>query len=570
MRRFFVILAAVTLLLCMALPVSAANSITSAQTAATVFSDGGCQVNMSMTIHLEEQVSKLYFPVPENAASVSLNGSRVNTSKSGGVRRVDLSRLLKGLTGDLTFSIQYSLRDVISLTPTDSQQLELPLLCGFDYGIQSMEFTVTLPGAVEAKPAFSSGYHKSSIEADLMFTYEGMTITGQTLKELKDHETLTMTLAVSDQMFPRPLLMVTDTTPMVIAIGICAALALVYWLLTLRHLPLGRQEAVEPPEGYDAGAVGSVLALQGVDLSLRILSWAQLGYLTLRSQKKGAVLLCKRMDMGNERSTAEQRCFQKLFQKGDVVDTGSLFYARLQLAMGKKPAGLQALIHKRTGSTVVFRGLCAGIGVFCGAGIGLAMGSGAVLQWFLVILFGVLCGISCWWSLPWATCLGLRHKKPLLTAAILCAVWLVLSGLCGEWSLGLYMLLGVLFGGILLRLAGRRTALGKQTISQLAGLRYFLKKQTASELAQRGQTDPDYFFRMIPYAIALGVDKPFAKAFGRQQLGECPYVTDGPGEGLTAATWLVTLRKLLDTMEQRAKNLPAEKALRFLHNLRKG
>ena len=348
--------------------------------------------------------------------------------------------------------------------------------------------------------------------------------------------------------------------------AVCGILALIYWFLFLRHLPLGHREAVEPPEGYDAGAVGSVLALRGVDLSLRILSWAQLGYLTILPQKKGAVILRKRMEMGNERSVGEQRCFQALFRKGSQVDTGSLAFARLQLSAAKKPAALQELIHKHTGSPVVFRGLCAGIGIFCGAGIGLAMGSGAALQWLLVILLGALGGVSCWWSLMWGHALGLRYRKPMVTAAILSTVWLLLGG---EWGLGLYMLLGILIGGLLLRFAGRRTALGKQTAAQLAGLRHTLKKQTASELAQRTETDPDYFFRMIPYAIALGVDKPFANAFRRQQLGECPYVTGGPGEGLTAATWLVTLQQLLAAMERRARQLPTENALRFLHNLRR-
>ena len=31
----------------------------------------------------------------------------------------------------------------------------------------AMEFTVTLPGEITAKPAFSSGYHQANIEKDI-------------------------------------------------------------------------------------------------------------------------------------------------------------------------------------------------------------------------------------------------------------------------------------------------------------------------------------------------------------------------------------------------------------------
>ena len=36
-------------------------------------------------------------------------------------------------------------------------QLQLPLLSGFGYSVDVLEFSVTLPGNVEALPTFSSG-----------------------------------------------------------------------------------------------------------------------------------------------------------------------------------------------------------------------------------------------------------------------------------------------------------------------------------------------------------------------------------------------------------------------------
>lgn len=569
LRKLTLLFCALALLLCFATGVSGANSITSAQTAATVSSDGSCQVNMSLTIHLDQTASKLSFPVPENATGVSLNGSRVTAPRSGGARWVDLSRLLRKFTGDLSFSIQYSLHDIVQTAEDGILQLQLPLLCGFEYPIEQLSFTVTMPGNVDVKPAFSSGYHKASIEADLSCHVDGMTITGTALKPMKDHETLVMTMPVSEDMFPRTVVQVRDTGSTAAAMGICAALALLYWLIFLRYIPMWRQDSPEPPEGYDAGSMGSILGLQGVDLSMTVLSWAQLGYLTISRQKRDQVLLQKRMDMGNERSRAEQACFHKLFAKSNIVDTGSLAFARLWLAMDKKCAPMGELLGKRSGNVHIFRGLAAGIGLFGGAGIGMVMSGGAVLQGLMMVLMGALGGLCGWVITGWGASLGLRSKNPLFLSLVLCAIWLIFGLSCGEGLFALWMVAGLLTAGLLLRFSGLRTQLGRQTAARIAGLRHHLKTQDPQVLAKRIETDPDYFFRMMPYAMALDADHAFAKAFRDLPQGDCPYITGGPGEGLTAVTWRRKLRELVSLMEARARQLPFEQFLRFLRNIRR-
>ena len=560
---------AAAVLLCCCFSVHAANTVSSAQSVATVAADGSCQVSMTITVRLEQVEDKLYFPVPRAANGVSLNGSRVSAAKSGDIRRVNLSRVMGKVAGDFSFNIQYSLHDVIHTNEAGVQEMQLPLLCGFDYTIEAMQFTVTLPGAVEAKPAFTSGYHQSSIEADLSCTVEGMTVTGTSLKPLKDHETLTMLLAVSDEMFPRSIVETQTTTTAVIAMGVCAGLALLYWLITLRYLPWGRQDTTEPPEGFDAGTLGCAAALQGADLSMTVLTWAQLGYIMIRRERGGRILLHKRMEMGNERSDFEQRCFKKLFGKRLQTDTGSYAYAQLHRSLAARPARIQELMHKHTGNTKVFRALASGIGLFGGAGIGLVMGNGAALQGFLVFLLGCAGGVSGWFMTTWAGSLFLRRQNGFYTGLLLSGLWLLLALLAGDFALGLWMVAGLLIAGLLLRISGRRTVLGKQTASRIRGLRRYLRKASREDLRQRSETDPDYFFRMAPYAIALGADKAFAAAFGGMRLGSCPYLTGHVGENMTAPQWCALLRQTTDAMEDRANKLPLEKLLGMLHSITK-
>jgi hypothetical protein len=227
-----------------------------------------------------------------------------------------------------------------------------------------MEFSVTLPGAFENRPSFSSGYHQTSIERDLTYSISGATVTGTFQKRLKDRETFEMTMLVSESMFPQPIVEVNSSTFGPYAIMVCAGLAVLYWLLFMFVLPVFRRYTPDPPDGRSAGEMRCLLALQGVDLSLMVLSWAELGYVILQDGRR--VILHKAMEMGNERSEAEQFYFRKLFAKGDTVDTTSLFYANLVRQASQKPTHAQELVKSSAGNPKVFRVLVAGIGLFGG------------------------------------------------------------------------------------------------------------------------------------------------------------------------------------------------------------
>ena len=230
MRRGLITVIGLLLCLILCLPVAAATGISSMENHVTAAADGSCQVSMSVTIHLEQAVDKLYFPLPGDAIGVTLNGSRVSASKSNGVRNVNLTRLLKGMTGDFTFHIHYSLHDIINTTETGSLQMELPLLSGFQYPVEKLAFSVTLPGQTESLPAFVSGYHQARIEEHLTYTVNGNVLSGTSLQAMKDHETLTMTMPVTDEMFPQTLAQAQDYHVVNIAMAIGAA------ILAYRHV----------------------------------------------------------------------------------------------------------------------------------------------------------------------------------------------------------------------------------------------------------------------------------------------------------------------------------------------
>ena len=360
MRRVYMVILAIALLFGLTVSVSGATGASKVGVYATVAADGSCQVTTTATLHLEQGISQMYFPVPGNASDITLNGSRVWATASDGVRRVNLSDIVENMVGDFTVTMNYTIRNVVEQTEQETLQLNLPLLSGFAYPVKEMEFSVTLPGIVGAVPAFSSGYHQVDIEKDLRYEVNGAIISGSFLQELKDHETLHMTLAVTDDMFPQAAVEIRNTDFANVGMAVFAGLALLYWLLFLRCLPPRRRYCPEPPEGYTAGEVGCALTLQGVDLTMMVFSWAQLGYVLIQIDRHGRVLLHKRMDMGNERGETEQRYFRKLFGKRQVVETSGYHYAQLYRIAGKKPSGMQELMRRGSGNPKIFRALASG------------------------------------------------------------------------------------------------------------------------------------------------------------------------------------------------------------------
>ena len=570
MRRFFAVAAAFVLLLCLLVgTVSADTCANSINVYATVASDQSCQVTVTALLHLEQMAGALSFPVPAEAESVTLNGTRVTTTRTGASRQVDLSGILGNLVGDFSITITYILRDVVEYDENNILQLRLPLLEGFAYPVESLEYSVTLPGAVAAKPAFSSGYHQANIEQDLQTHQSGPVISGKATKTLKDHETLTMTLTVSEDMFPQNRIELPDYAFTKVFMWACVALALLYWLLFLRCSVPRRITSAAAPEGFSAGQLGSVLHMQGADLTLMVFTWAQLGYLFIGKGKGGRILLYKQMDMGNERSVFEQKCFRSLFGRRNVVDTGELHYVEQWQKANRMNPGIQELIHPKTGNMKIFRALAALVGLFCGISVGLAIGAAAALKWVLIIGMALVGFLFSWHIHQWAQSLFLGRKKGLWTALVLSVLWLVLCILGKVFTMGLWTVVFQLLAGLLSAFGGRRTDAGMQASAEVLGLRRYLRRLSKNDLERILQNNPEYFFSVAPYVVALGVGKRFSKLFGKQPLPDCPYMDFGSEVKLTAFGWSERLHQVAETMDSRRKKMWSERITGAVRSMKK-
>ncbi len=560
MRKLTTLVLIFILISYLALGVSAATGASSQESFATVSSDGSCQITTTLTLHLEEPQENLQFPIPLDASAVTVNGARMSASRSGEVRYLDLSRLTKNVVGDVTVSIHYSLYDVIEATES-GLQMKLPLLSGFSYPVQSLQFSVTLPGAVEVLPGFVSGYHQARIEEDLTYQLNGNTVSGSSLKAMKDHETLYMTLPVTEEMFPQSITQSQDYHWGITAMVICGVLALAYWLLALWNLPLKSRHTTQPPQGYHPGQAGSVLCGQGMNLTLTVLHWAQLGYVAI-VPRKGRVVLKRRMEMGNECTEHEVRIFRKLFGGRTSVDTAEARYAQMYRECASQRIGVGEIFTRFSGNGNIFRFLASGIGLFGGASLAVAMADGAVLQGLLLVVMAIAGFFSGWYLQGIGAGLLLHNARKLKISLVCIVFWLLFGALAGDINTAFSMVLGLVAAGLLLCWGGRRTRQGREVMAQALGFRRYLRRKEQQSLARM---QPDYFFAMLPWAMALGCGKGFARAMGKWRPENCDYVAISSDRSWSAEQWLRLFCQLEKDMNRRADNLPLERIFGILH-----
>lgn len=579
MKRLILLALCVMLIASVSVGVSAFEGetrATSVQMIATVSNSGSAQVSTTVALHVETPLEELHYPVPANASSITLNGSRVFTEKTNQARLVNLTKLLGGMAGDFTFTVGYSVANTVRpLAQTDSAadsakklQLDLPLLAGFAYPIDQVQFSINLPGNITNQPGFISGYHQANIEKDLTYSVSGGNIAGRSWTALKDHETLNLRLTATEEMFPQTRVELPSLDTITTIIYVCIGLALIYWIFVLRNfLPIREYPAVAP-EGFGAGQLGTVLTMAGADLGLMIFTWAQLGYVVIQMDRRGRVLVHKRMEMGNERSAFEQKCFRSLFARRDVADTSGISFARLHQTVSAQKA-IPSLLRKNGGNVQIFRILAAVAGLLCGTCFGILLGNMLDFGWLFMSVLSFV-GLICSWQIQhWTQGVFLHHRIRLWTALGMSVLWLILGLAIGQLSLALLSVSIQLIAGFLAAFGGRRSEDGKLAMGQVLSLRSHLSRLSSRKIQQYCQENPNYFFDLIPEAMAMGCDKAFARRFGKSRLPACPYIIASDTRGLTAAQWSQLMRQILDGMTARQRQMPTDTFRAVMRNYMK-
>lgn len=577
-RRIATAILCLMVMLSLAVPASADNAASGISSLSTITTDGNCSVSMTVTVRIENATQNLTFPLPLQAENIKLDGGSARTQAASNAILVSLNHL-DGFVGSTTLNFTFEMKDVVALAVDKDGKaiknadgdptltLTLPLLSGFTYPVENMKFNIMLPSDIENKPIFSSIYHQDSIESDLTYVVEKNQISG-TISGLKDNEAMSMTLTVPVEVFTGVSTYQRTGNPEIIYMAVCAAVALLYWVIFLRNLPFLPDRRTTPPEGVTAGELGTRLTLGGGDLTMMVFSWAQLGYIMIHLDDNGRVMLHKRMEMGNERSTFEVKTFKALFGNRRVIDGTGYQYACLARKVAAAVPGKKSLCHKKGGNVKIFRFLCAVMHGICGICLAMNFTVIPALQVILSIILFLLAAVSGWFIQGGIYRIHLRYKTPLWVSLVLCLVWILMGLWAGVWYIALVSVLVELLFGLMAAYGGRRSDTGRLNASYVLGLRSFLKNISQGDLQRLQHNDPEFFYNMVPFAMALGVDKQFARQFGRKKLEPCPYFACGISGRMTAEDWNKFLHEAAEILDSRQRRMALEKFLAITINIR--
>lgn len=574
MKRLLALLFTLVLLLCvLVMPASAESAASTVDLYCTVNTDGDCLVTMQVSLRLENSYQSLSFPLPPTAKSITLNGSNVSSTRTDSAVLVDISRITKNYLGDAILRFEYTLPEAVRVNKesvleklkngeelTDRLILEIPMLCGFELPVESLKFTVTMPnGAMTNQPTFTSTYRQASVESDLNILITDNQIIGSSKTGMNDRDGMTMTMVVPESMFPTVSTYVRNGNPELVPIAVFAVLALLYWLLRLRTLPIHRVDATTSPEGVTAGELGCRLTLCGGDLTMMVFTWAQLGYLIISMDENGKVLLHKRMDMGNERGPFENKIFRLLFGSRRVVDATGDTYAKLCLKTARQVPQQKNMYRGSSGNIKIFRALACVCQIFAGICVAMNLSETLWLATIMAVILGVVGAVTGWLIQDMAYRTHLRGKVPVLLGLVSILLWTVLGLLSGQVWIPLGVSLGQWVYGYFAAYGGRRSDLGRHDAGQVLGLRHHLKHVPKASINRLLMNDPDYFFNYAPYAIALGVMGSFGRAFGGRKLDQCPYLVTNITGRRTAEEWGHLLQDTADIMDAKSRRMQIER-----------
>lgn len=516
---------------------------------AVVGLQGTVQVTAVVDLTLTEPTTRLVIPLGENASNCTVNGVRLGIKKENGVPCVSL-RNKDGLIGDLRINMTYQLGRCISAR---DGLLTLPILpSSYAYPISAASFTVTLPKEPSAIPAFHSAYLGEDADNYMDIQIDGAILTGTLLTSLRDHDSIGLSLSVPE-LVGRTYDEAGTTLKVVnILVAALAGLAFLYWALRLSWRPVSVGFQTHPPLGETAGETEALLKGTSLNFSLMVLTWAQMGYLTI--QKDRDVTLYRRMDMGNERSPLERQAFARLFRRRRSISATGSEFQRLRAQIDSMRPRAAGQFTSNSGNPMILKLLGVLAGLAAGVGIGDSLLPPIAVRFLPLILFALAGGWASYWIQNGVNALLSRDKAPLWKGLLSLAGLCILGSMGGQLGLALACALIQILVGLTAMFGGRRTEDGRRTVQgELGMVRFF-----CFEYKERHQTaqhqNPSYYYDLAPYALALGVDRIFARRFEKMSLLPCTWLRCRPKDA-TAAQWDKLLRQTVDLMDGKPTGL---------------
>ena len=525
MRKLLILLFCLFVLAAGALALDA--EITDLTTDVLVEEDGAVQISLTAQVEFTGNPQTFLLPLGTDAKKITVVGWDYDKVDKNGVTCLVLSHPA-GFSGTQTFVCSYRLP--CQVAENDAGQrftLALPE-AGWEYPIKSYALTINFPVEVTSQPVWSSGYYEDVIDNYLDITVTGTTVKVNSIAEMKDHETILMKLQFEDDSFDLKNLPGRARTVTALFFFLFFLLAPLYWFFYLRYkliLPKAQPMATDT----SAGEIPCQLFGDLPDIGGILAHWGNLGYVILYRTARGRIFVRKQMSMGNERTPAEQKLFHAIFRGGNDCDVHGPRFLNAVKNGGKafRRSWLRRIFHRSSGNPRLLQ-LLGLLGGFC---ISLmtfdAILPAAGARWVFLPVLSVA-GSGLYFLLQQGICAFYRRRRLLqlcLGGGAVLTLFL-LAGIAGNVLFTILAILLQCFCALTVIFGGKRSEAGQELVRRLLGLRRYLSRSQSGELQKLCWQDPQYYYRMRPYAEALGVGRRFSARVGDHLSEACHWLFD--------------------------------------------
>lgn len=556
LATFFLLLGLLCCLLpCMTPDTHAASSyyVSSLEEEHVLDKYGTCRSTLNITVDFGSGCSDFRIPVGSSIRNISVSGGNFRKRTSGGVHWLVL-RDPEAYQGEHTFTVSYTKARLISVNADRSQTMTLPLLVPYwSCRIDKLHFSVSLPEEFPGKPEYVSGYYGDGASVSDKIT--GSTIEGDVLSSMMDREAVDLQLPLPARYYSILHSQGNFAKITSALILILSVVALAYWLYDLRNPFPKAGDRKMPPDGVGAWEFPFVSSSGRSELPLLIFEWANRGYVSIRQNSHGRITIEKEMEMSTERRPQELNAFNTMFEKGDSFNADTAAFAQLseQAANDSEEYWNPRLFAEKSGNPVLLHLFTALILGFSWMRCMDFLTPPWILRFFVILpmlVFGFAAGYLLQLCIQ---SLLRRQTRYLIPAILLIAIAIRLMDNDGGFFLPLIALAMQFFSAIATYRGGKRTETGMSIVSQIRAFRKDLRSTGSRQFQLMLNRDPQYFYRMLPYAEILGFGRKFAASFENIRLEQCPWFKRDGAAYLVAADFYPYFRDALRRMRRRSR-----------------
>lgn len=490
---------------------------------------GDCRMTVTAEIRFSEASEPVVLPVGTDVRDISVSGYEISKETKKGNTWVTLQDSA-GLTGVQTFVISYEKLRNVTLGEDKAQTMDIQLLWPlWDWQVEKLAFSVSMPEEFDAEPVFHSGYYADRITVDCI-TDDTM-IQGTVQDALLDRESVTLTLQLPKRFFHlQNIPGATDPVVQIVMLALFGVTA-VYWLCTFRNPCVKQSVESLTPQGILAWEFPYIAKGGGLDLPLLLSEWGSLGYITLSISAKGRVRAHSRVPMAGERKDYEVQIYRTMFRRDEVCYADTPRFRRIGVRGAKacRTYWNSRLFTPNSGNPYAVQFLVSAI-----FGLSWFRAIDHLLPawtWRIYLLIPTLIlGVWMGWLLQ-NICKQLLRRSPGKFCWMVLPILLIVGVLAqfgGGWLVGILSLVLAVLAAVGTFRGGKRTADGLERIAQIQAFRNYIRQADIHHLQVMLHEDGQYFYDLLPYAEALGMGRWFAKRFANIQLEPCAWL-DYPG-----------------------------------------